>query len=52
MVMVREVTPFSEILAAPNAFWIVTGEATLRLAVAVLPIPPLVDVTFPVVLVY
>jgi len=51
MVMVREVTPFSGMLAAPNAFWMVTGEATLKLAVAVLPVPPLVDVTFPVVLV-
>jgi hypothetical protein len=52
MVNVNDVVPLSGMLAAPNAFWIVTGEATLRLAEAVLPVPPLVDVTFPVVFVY
>lgn len=51
-VKVSEVVPFSGILAAPNAFAIEGGDATVRLAVAVLPVPPLVDVTVPVVLVY
>src|SRR6185437_15154950 len=52
MVKVSEVTPFSGICAAPNALAMVTGEATLRLAEAVFPVPPFVDVTFPVVFVY
>jgi hypothetical protein len=38
-------------LAAPNALAMDGGVATVKLAVAVLPVPPLVDVTFPVVLV-
>jgi len=38
-------------LAAPKAFVIVGGVATVKLAEAVLPVPPLVEVTFPVVLV-
>lgn len=49
---VSEVIPFSGMLAAPKAFVIVGGVATLRLALAVLPVPPLVEVTLPVVLVY
>ena len=49
---VRLVVPFSGMLAAPNAFVIVGGEATVRLAEAVLPVPPLVELTLPVVLVY
>lgn len=52
MLKVSEVVPFSGIVAAPNAFVILGGEATVRLADAVLPVPPLVEVTAPVVLVY
>src|SRR5215472_9445084 len=52
MLSVSEVVPFSGMLAAPNALAIVGGEATVRFAVAVLPVPPLVEVTLPVVLVY
>src|SRR5579859_1884392 len=49
---VRLVVPFSGMLAAPKALVIDGGEATVKLAEAVLPVPPLVEVTFPVVLVY
>jgi hypothetical protein len=49
---VREVEPLSEMLAAPKAFVIVGGVATVRLAVAVFPVPPFVEVTLPVVFVY
>jgi hypothetical protein len=38
-------------LAAPKLLVIVGGAATVRFAEAVLPVPPLVDVTLPVVLV-
>src|ERR1700704_1229542 len=48
---VSDVVPFSRIVAAPKALEIVGAEATLRFAVAVLPVPPLVEVTLPVVLV-
>src|ERR1700691_438269 len=50
-VNVREVVPFSGMLATPNALAMVGGRATDRLAVAVAPVPPLVDETVPVVLV-
>src|SRR5216684_7167819 len=50
MVKVSEVEPFSGMAAAPNALVMVGGVATLRFAVAVLPVPPLVEVTLPVVL--
>jgi hypothetical protein len=50
-VKVKEDVPFSGIVAAPNALVIVGGLATIRFAVAVLPVPPLVDVTLPVVFV-
>ena len=49
---VREVVPFSGTVAEPNDFTIVGGLATVRLALAVLPVPPFVEVTLPVVLVY
>src|SRR5689334_1461971 len=52
MVNVSDVVPFNGMLAAPNALVIDGGEATVRLAEAVLPVPPFVEVTFPVVLVY
>ena len=50
MVKVSEVVPFSGIADAPNALLMVGGEATVMLAEAVLPVPPLVEVTLPVVL--
>ena len=46
------VVPFNGIVAAPNAFVIVGGLATDKLAVAVLPVPPFVEVTLPVVFEY
>lgn len=49
---VSEVVPFNGTLAAPNALMIDGGEATVRFALAVFPVPPFVDVTLPVVLVY
>jgi hypothetical protein len=52
MMIVREVEPLIGTLVAPNAFAIDGGAATLRFAVAVLPVPPFVDVTEPVVFVY
>jgi hypothetical protein len=51
MVKLRDVDPFSGIVEAPNDLVIVGGVATARLAEAVLPVPPLVDVTGPVVFV-
>ena len=51
MVKVSDVVPPMVICAAPKAFVIVGGLATVRFADAVLPVPPLVEVTFPVVLV-
>lgn len=51
IVNVSEVVPFSGIAAAPNALVMVGGVATVRLAEAVLPVPPFVEVTFPVVFV-
>src|SRR5262249_38139503 len=52
MVKLSEVLPFSGILAAPNTLAMLGGVATVRFAVAVLPVPPLVELTLPVVLVY
>ena len=52
MVNVSDVVPFSGMLAAPNALVIDGGEATVKLAEAVLPVPPLVELTAPLVLVY
>ena len=52
MVNVRLVVPFNGMLAAPKALAMDGGEATVKLAVAVLPVPPFVDVTLPVVFVY
>src|SRR5580692_2152597 len=45
MLKVSEVVPFSGIAGAPNALVIVGGLATVRFAVAVLPVPPLVELT-------
>ena len=52
MVKVSDVVPFSGMLAAPKAFVIDGGVTTVKLAEAVLPVPPLVEVTLPVVFVY
>lgn len=51
IVKVNEVLAFKRMLVAPKAFVMVGALATVRLAVAVFPVPPLVDVTAPVVLV-
>jgi len=51
-VKLSDVDPFSGIVAAPNPFAIVGGNATVRFALAVLPVPPFVDVTALVVFVY
>ena len=51
MLKVRLVEPFSGMLAAPNDLVMVGGVATVRFAVAVLPVPPLVEETAPEVLV-
>ena len=55
MLMVREVVvaagPFSAIVTAPKAFVTFGGATTSKLAVAVLPVSPLVELTAPVVLV-
>jgi len=52
MVNVRLVVPPSGADEAPNAFRIEGGVATVRFAVAMLPVPPFVEVTLPVVFVY
>jgi hypothetical protein len=51
MLKVNVVVPFRETLAAPNAFVIAGALATVRFAEAVLPVPPLVALTLPVVFV-
>jgi len=48
----KEVEPFTGTEAAPKDFTMDGGLATVRLAVAVLPVPPFVEVTLPVVFVY
>lgn len=52
MAKLRVVAPFSGMVAAPNVLVIDTGLATLKFAEAVFPVPPFVEVTAPVVLVY
>src|SRR5437899_4168420 len=52
MVNVRLVAPPSGVEEAPNALTIDGGVATVRFAVAVLPVPPFVEVALPVVFVY
>ncbi len=51
IVKLREVAPFSGMLAKPNVFVIVGAAATFRFAVAVFPAPPFVEVTAEVVFV-
>jgi hypothetical protein len=48
-VNVREVVAFSGRVAAPNAWVIAGGAATISEAEAVLPVPPWVDETVPVI---
>ncbi len=43
--------PFTGILVAANAFVITGALATVKLAADVLPVPPFVELTLPVVLV-
>src|SRR5439155_23814345 len=50
MVKLSEVVPWSGIVAAPNDVTIDGGAITSRLADAVFPLPPSVEVTAPVVL--
>lgn len=51
MVKVNEVVPFKGMEAAPKDLMMTGGvEDTLRLAEAVPPVPPLIEVTLPVVL--
>src|SRR5579864_5799358 len=50
MVKLRPVVPFSGMAAAPNVLAIVGGATTVRLADAVPPAPPSVEVAAPVVL--
>jgi hypothetical protein len=50
IVNVSEVLPFRGIFAAPKALLMLGGPTTLMLAEAVLPVPPLLDVTLPVTL--
>jgi hypothetical protein len=52
MLKVNDVFALSRMLAAPNALVIVGAVATLRFADAVFQVPPFVEVTLPVVLVY
>jgi len=52
MLKVSVLLAFRATLVGLNALVMVGAEATVRLAVAVLPVPPLVEVTLPVVLVY
>ena len=52
MLNVKLVDVLSGIVAAPNDFAIDGGGATVNSAVAVLPLPPLVEDTLPVTLVY
>jgi hypothetical protein len=51
MLNVNEVVPFNGMAAAPNALVIAGGEPTVIFAVAVLPVPPLVELTAPEVFV-
>src|ERR1035441_9637171 len=48
-VKVSDVVPFNGMLAVPNALLMPGGDATVTLALAVVPVPPSVDATLPVV---
>lgn len=45
MVKLKDVEPFRGMLAAPKALLMVGGPTTLTLALEVLPVPPLVELT-------
>jgi hypothetical protein len=47
----RSVVPFNGMVAAPNALVTIGGESTVKLALAVLPVPPLAELTGAVVFV-
>src|SRR5204863_1450445 len=51
-VNVSVVVPFSKTLEAPNALLMVGAATTVIIAVAMFPVPPFVEVTAPVVLVF
>jgi hypothetical protein len=51
MLKLSDVVPFKGIEAAPKVLVMLGGVATVRVAEAVLPVPPLVELTAPVVLV-
>lgn len=51
MLNVMLVVPFNGIAPTPNDFVMLGGVATVSPALAILPVPPLVEVTLPVVLV-
>ncbi len=51
MVKLSKDVPFWKVVSGRKTLLMVGGMATLRLAVAVLPVPPLVEVAFPVVFV-
>src|SRR6185369_14758444 len=50
IVKLNDVVPFNGIVAAPNDLLIDGGATTVTFAEAVLPVPPLVELTLPVVL--
>src|SRR5262249_39050686 len=52
IVKVSDVVPAITIDAAPNAFAMLGGATTVRLAIAVVPVPPLAALTVPVVFVF
>lgn len=52
MLKFKVVVPFSGIEAAPNVFVMLGGDATVKFVLAVVPVPPLVELTAPVVFVY
>ena len=52
MLNVSDVVPLSGIVEAPNVLAITGGLATVKFAIAVLPIPPSVELTLPETLVY
>jgi hypothetical protein len=52
IVNVSDVVAFSAIVVGLNALAIEGGDTTVRFAEAVLPVPPLVELTAPVVFVY
>lgn len=52
MLKLKVLAPFNGIMVGLKALTIDGGEATVKLAEAVFPVPPLVEVTAPVVFVY